>query len=198
MLEQFEQAWRSQDHRKKGRNLQQEIDGLLHALERERRRSRIILSICGAYTIVTTIAISFLFARHPSSLSQMWPAMAGQVIAVIMLAWLARMNFKRSVDAALIGAPIRETTSAALQATNAEIKAVKLWAVAMLAILALSALAIATLHASGKIDQRGLSSIRSLFLLVAVFNAVFLWLKWTRKLRPRRRRLDEIFRDLES
>lgn len=198
MLEPFEQAWRSQDHRKKGRNLQQEIDTLLHALERERRRSLIIHRIFGLYTIVTTIAISFLFASRPSSLAQMWPAIAGQVIALITLAWLVRMNLKRGFDVSSKGASIRQTTSAALQTTNAQIKAVKLWAVAMLAILVLTALAMARLHTEGKIDQRGPSSLWALLALVVVFNGFFLWLKWIRKLRPRRRRLDEIFRDLES
>jgi hypothetical protein len=197
VLEQFEQAWRSQDHRKKD-NLQEELSALISQLDRERKRSRIILGICGTYTIITTIVIATVLAQRQTSLGEVGPLLAAQCIAIVVLASLVRTRLAKDRETSAKTAEVREAATKALRSTHSGIRTVKLVAISMAAILLLSMAALPSLYSSGKMDDRALSSLISLFALVAIFNASILWLKWTRKLRPRRDRLSEIVRDLDA
>jgi hypothetical protein len=196
VFEKFEQAWRTHDHGRKD-NLQQELAAFLRELDNERRRNRIVLSLCGAYTLVTTIALVLIFSRRHVQLSEVWPLVAAQSIAFVALAWLTRMRLAKEREISANTSPVRDATAAALRSTEQGIRSVKLTAFSMLAILGLSAVALSSLYSSGKVDGRALSSLIPLFALIAIFNGSILWLKWTRKLRPRRERLSEMAGELD-
>jgi hypothetical protein len=197
VLEQFEQAWRLQDHRRKD-TLQQQMNALLAELERERRRSRIVLAICGTYTIVTTIAIAVILTRRSAPLVEVWPALGTQFIAIVVLAWLTRRRLADEREAALKTAHVRDAAALALRSTHNGIRTTRLLAIAMAAMVLLTAVALSTLYTSGKVDERALSALVPLILLVALFNGLVLWRKWTLKLRPRREQLSRTVRDLDS
>jgi len=194
-FESFEQAWRSQDHRRSG-DLERELDGLLKELDRERRRSRVVLTICGLYTLTSTIAIAVIFSQRAISIAEVWPAIGAQAIALVALSWLLRTRYLNTREADMRAAPVKEAASIALQATDSGIRGLKLAAIAMAAIVALTALAMANLYKSGKMDEKAISSLGAVLALVVVFNALALWLKMTRRHGPRRQRLRGILRDL--
>jgi hypothetical protein len=193
VLDSFEKAWRSQSHGKRD-NLHTEIQNLLVALDRERKRSRIILTICAIYALISLIGAAFALSRHDVSASEAWPLMTAQVLAVIVLAYLVRTRFLRREAST---ASVRDATELALNQTKSEISSVKLLAIVMGVMVPLLALASVALFESGKMDARSLSSFGSVVLMIVIFNACVLWLKWKRKLRPRRDRLNSIKRDLD-
>ena len=194
VLEQFESAWRSQRH-EKGNTLHTEIQTLLTALDRERKRSRGILAICGVYTLITLVGSVFLFSTREVAVSEIWPVAAAQALAVVVLAYLVRTRF--------FGAPreptsVREAAASALAETQSGIGQLKLTAIAIAAMLALLAIAVLSLSESGKMDGQSVSSFAAVCLVIALFNGMYLLLKWKRQLRPRRDRLSQIVRELDS
>jgi hypothetical protein len=193
VLDSFEKAWRSQSHGKKA-NVHTEIQNLLLALDRERKQSRIILTICAAYTLISLIGTAFIFSRNDFPVSEVWPVIAAQVLAFVVLAHLVRTRLLRRRPST---ASVRDSTASALKETESEISSLKLFASAMAAMVVLLALAVAALFESGKMDARSVSSFAPVVLLIVIFNACFLWLKWKRKLRPRLDRLTRIMRDLD-
>jgi uncharacterized membrane protein YfcA len=197
VLEKFEQAWRLQDHGKKD-TLQQQMNTLLAQLERERRRSRIVLTICGTYTILTTVAITIILTQRDVPFKEVWPAFGAQCVAIAVLAWVGRKRLEEERESASKTASVRDAAAAALRSTNTDIRTARLVAMAMTAMLVLMVLALRTLYTSGKIDERALSGLIPLILLIAVFNGLVLWRRWTRKFRPRRDRLSRMLRDLDS
>jgi hypothetical protein len=197
VLEQFEQAWRLQDHRKKD-TLQQQMNAVLAELARERRRSRIVLAICGTYTILTTIAVTIILTQRHVPFHEVWPQLAAQCIAVLVLAWLVRKRLEEERESSVNTARVREAAAAALRCTHAGIRTMKLVVIAMAAMLLLIALALWNLHGNGKVDERALSALIPVILLISLFNGLLLWRRWTRKLRPRREQLSKMVRDLDS
>jgi uncharacterized membrane protein len=193
VLDSFEKAWRSQTHGKK-ENVHTEIENLLAALDRERKQSRTILTICASYTLVSLIGGAFVFSRNSAPVSEVWPLIAAQVLALLVLAQLVRTRLLKRHPST---ASVRDSTAAALHEMRSEISSLKLFAVAMAAMLVLLALAVSALFESGKMDARSVSSFASVVLMIVIFNGCYLWLKWKRKLQPRRNRLARIMKDLD-
>lgn len=195
MLESFEQAWRTQDHRKKD-TMQNEMTALLTELGRERRRGRLVLTLCGAYTAAATIVIAWVFSRREISPAEVWPLLLAQFTAIAVLAWIGRKRLADFRDSRARTASVQEAASRALRATNTEIRTSGVTAVAMTIMAVLLALSIAGLYSSGKMDDRAVSAMVPLVLLILAFNLLVLWRRWTQKLRPRRERLSQIAHDL--
>jgi hypothetical protein len=196
VLEGFERAWRSQDHRKKG-NLETEIRTLLTQLESERKRSRIVLTTCGVYTLVSIIGIGIMSGKRSILMEEVWPALVAQVLALIVLAIALRAQFSRE-GSVRHTASIHELTQSGLKQTHASIRTLKLLAIAMALMVGLLALAMAALAESGKMDARAIQSMTAVLILIVAFNAVFMLLKWRRKLKPRRDRLEQTMRDMNG
>src|SRR5688500_14123232 len=95
VLEQFEHTWRSRTHEKKD-TLHTEIQTLLTTLNRERKRSRVILTICSVYTLVSLIGSGIILSKREVSFSEVWPVAVAQGLAVIVLGYLVRPRFLRS------------------------------------------------------------------------------------------------------
>jgi hypothetical protein len=136
-----------------------------------------------------------MFTDRDVPFSEVWPVLAAQTVAFTVLAYLLRTRFLRARPAS---ASVREAAVSALAETRSEIGSLKLIAISMGAILGLLAVAVQALSLSGKMDSKSVSSFIGLVLMVAVFNAMILWLKWRRKLRPRRDRLSSIMNDLDT
>jgi hypothetical protein len=168
---------------------------LLTALDRERKRSRFVLTLCGVYTLVSLIGSALIYSTHDVALLELWPVVVAQVVALTVLAYLVRTRFLRR-NAETVS--VRDAAASALAETRSGMKTVKLIVVAMAAMLALLATAVISLSKSGKMDGQSVWSFTAVCLLVVVFNGTVLLLKWKRKLRPRRDRLSEIVRDLDS
>lgn len=196
MLEQFQHAWRSQDHRRKG-DLRQELDSLLIEINRERRRSRIVLAICGAYTVGTTIAIGIIFSQRPAPVSEVWPLVVAQLAAIVVLGGLLRSRYLEERAGAGQGASVKETLMLALRSTESEMRSAKLVGISMAAVVTLSVVGMANLYQSGKMDEKAISSLGSVLALIVAFNALLLWRKLTQRYGPRRQRLRAILYDLQ-
>jgi hypothetical protein len=145
VLEQFEQAWRSHRHEKKD-TLHTEIQTLLTALDRERKRSRVILTICSVYTLVSLIGTAIVFSgSRDVPLSEVWPLVVGQALAFAVLAYLVRARFLRNQPNPT---SVRDTAESALAETRSGIANLKLVAIAMGCILALLGIAVSVLLCS--------------------------------------------------
>ena len=193
MLEKFENAWRQQSHRK-GEPLHTEIENLLLAVNRERRRGWAILTICSLYTLATTIGTAYIYSQRNILLTDAWPVAAAQAIALVVLAYLLRTNF---LPRHPVPASLRSSAESALAANNARIAKTKLVAFAMAAILLLSVVAMGSLVESGKMDSKAVWSMTAVLVLIAVFNGSILMFRWKRELKPRRDRVLEILKGLE-
>jgi hypothetical protein len=196
VLDAFERAWRSQDHRKKG-NLETEIQTLLTQLESERKRSRIVLTTCGVYTLISIVAIGIMSGKRSLVVEEVWPAIVAQVFALIILTMALRAQFSRERHGGQV-ASIHELTRSGLRQTQSSIRTLKLLSVAMAAMIGLLSLAMAALARSGKMDGRAIQSMTSLLLLIVVFNGALMLLKWRHKLKPRRDRLEQMMRDMSG
>jgi hypothetical protein len=194
VLDSFEKAWRTQNHEKR-KNVHTEIHDLLLELDRERKRGKFILALCSTYTLISLIVIAFVLSRGDVPFSEAWPLITAQVLATAVLAYLAPGRFFGREPST---ASVREATVSALKTTNTEISSVKLVAVAISVMMILLAFAVVALSDSGKMDARSVSSFGAVVLMIATFNGCYLWLKWKRKLKPRRDRLSSIMRDLDS
>jgi cation transport ATPase len=194
VLEQFEKAWRSHRHEKRD-TLHTEIQTLLTALDRERKRSRTILTICAMYTLASLIGSAFIFSSRDVPVSEVWPVAVAQVLAFSVLAYAIRSRFSRNRPEST---SVRDAAVSALAETRAGIGTLKLIAISMGGILVLLAIAVMALLDSGKMNAQAVTSFASVCLLIVIFNGSLLTLKWKTKLRPRRDRLSEIVRDLES
>lgn len=194
VLEQFEHAWRSRNHEKKD-TLHTEIQTLLTRLDRERRRSRVILTICSVYSLVSLIGAGFILSTRDVRFSETWPLVLAQSLALLVLAYLVRTRFVRSEREPT---SVRDAAASALAHTRSGIATLKLIAIAMGAMMTLLTVAVAALSSSGKMDAQSVSSFAAVCLLIVIFNASIFWLKWRRILRPRQDRLNAILRDLDS
>jgi hypothetical protein len=54
----------------------------------------------------------------------------------------------------------------------------------------------ASLAESGKMDARAIQSMTGLLVVIVIVNGAFMLLKWRRRLKPRRDRLEQIMRDI--
>ena len=194
MLEPFERAWRSQDHRKKG-TLETEIQTLLTQLASERKRSRIVLTACGVYTLISMVAVGILSATRNVAMEEVWPAVLAQVFALVVLAWTLRAQFSREAHVET-AASIRDLTRSGLRQTQSSIRTLKTLALAMVMMVGLLALAMASLGESGKMDARAIQSMTGLIVFIVVVNGALMLLKWQRRLKPRRDRLEQIMGEL--
>jgi peptidoglycan/LPS O-acetylase OafA/YrhL len=196
VLEGFERAWRSQDHRKKG-NLATEIQALLMQLETERKRNRIVLTTCGAYTLMSIVGIGILSGTRELVVEEVWPALAAQVFALVVLAVALRAQFSRNRPADATGS-IRELTRCGLRQTQSSMRTLRLLAVAMVVMVGFLGLAMASLAESGKMDARAIRSMTGLLVVIIAVNAMLMLWKWRRRLQPRRDRLEQIMRDMNG
>jgi hypothetical protein len=196
VLEAFERAWRSQDHRRKG-NLDTEIQTLLTQMEGERKRNRLVLTTCGAYTFISLVAMGVMSATRELVVQEVWPALVAQVFALIVLVVALRAQFSR--EGQVEGtASLRELTRFGLRQTQSSMRTSRLLAVAMVIMVGFLALAMASLADSGKMDARAIRSMTFLLVVIVAVNGGLMLLKWRRRLQPRKDRLEQIMRDVNA
>jgi hypothetical protein len=193
-LEEYQSAWNASGEVKP---LPRELEGLIRSLTKSERRGRIMLGMCGFYTVAAfAFDIWYVTSGRTIAWNEVMPVFALQVFLAFALAMLIRRRGQRQRALETSGRSLLDAARAGLSHVRSEIRDTRLLALAAAVAVPVLAFVVSQLMASGKMSGQAAWGFGLFCLTVIGLNAAYQTLRYRRTLAPRRVRLEQIVASL--